>query len=47
LIARGADMSAKNNHGDTPLHWACMNGQTEIVQILIDRGADISSNNYM
>ena len=45
LIDRGAEVSAKNNDGDTPLHCACRNGHTEIVQILIARGADISAKN--
>lgn len=28
-----------NESGSTPLHWACMNGQTECVKMLLDAGA--------
>ena len=30
--------------GDTPLHWPAHNGYTEIVEILIDAGADIEAD---
>ena len=31
--------------GWTALHWACYNGNTEIVKHLLNNGANISSNN--
>ena len=34
-------INAKDNNGATPLHWASMNGRTEVVNLLIEKGADI------
>jgi len=45
LLDAGADVNFTNrsSDGDTdiPLHWAALNGWTEIVRLLIDRGADV------
>lgn len=30
--------------GDTPLHWSCHNGHVEIVEMLLDAGADIEAD---
>ena len=30
-------------YGWTPLHWACSNGHTEIVNFLVSNHADISA----
>lgn len=30
--------------GDTPMHWACHNGHVEIVEMLLDAGADIEAD---
>ncbi|MCG3179207.1 MAG: hypothetical protein BIFFINMI_01540 [Phycisphaerae bacterium] len=29
--------------GDTPLHWPCHNGHVEIIELLLDAGADIDA----
>jgi len=41
LIDAGIDINKAGDLGYTPLHIACMNGHTEIVRLLIARGADL------
>jgi ankyrin repeat protein len=41
LIDAGIDINKAGDLGYTPLHVACMNGNAEIVKLLIDRGADM------
>ena len=36
-----ADIDARDEDEDTPLHWACMEGHAEVAAALMDRGADI------
>ena len=42
LIANGANVNAKKNRGDTPLHDAALRGHKDIVVLLLDKGANIS-----
>jgi len=42
LLSHGADVTARNDEGCTPLHLACEAGYTESVGILIDHGADVN-----
>lgn len=44
LIEKG-DVNAINRNGETPLHNACWTGQIEIVQVLIDYGANTNMQN--
>ena len=37
-----ADVNFKDNHA-TPLHYACSNGNLDIIKFLIERGADVSA----
>ena len=40
-------MNARNNNGETPLHWAAQEGHTEIARALITAGAKVNlADNY-
>ena len=41
FLDRGADINAKNNHGDTALHTAVNFNNINVVETLLRRGADI------
>ena len=43
LIERGADVSARDNVRQTPLHLASQEGQYEVSHMLIKRGASLSA----
>lgn len=43
LIGKGADVNAKDNNGNTPLHWAAKDGQKEVAALLIEKGADVNA----
>ena len=43
LIAKGADVNAKNVGGLTPLHQAALSGRKEIAELLIAKGADVNA----
>jgi len=45
LVEKGADINAKDEKGNTPLHLAAYNGFTETVRLLVDKGADINAVN--
>jgi hypothetical protein len=40
LLSKGADVEAKDNAKGTPVLWAARGGRTEIVKILLERGAN-------
>lgn len=47
LLAKGADVNAKNNDGRTALIFASLKGQLEIVQAFLAKGADVNAKvNY-
>jgi len=39
LLSAGACVNIENNSGITPLHWACSQGDTALVNILLEAGA--------
>jgi ankyrin repeat protein len=43
LIERGADVNAKEEYGNTSLHWASLMDCIEIVKLLIEKGADVNA----
>jgi ankyrin repeat protein len=45
LLARGADVTAQDSDGDTPLHGAAETGNVEIVRMLLDKGANPNVKN--
>jgi len=45
LIDHKADINKAANSGDTPLHFACSNGQLPGLQLLLAKGAVYKANN--
>ena len=43
LLAGGADVRAAHGDGMTGLHWAAHHGDTQIVRLLVDAGADLEA----
>jgi uncharacterized protein len=43
LHEAGADVNASMDGGETPLHWAASNDDVELVDALLDAGADVNA----
>ena len=43
FLGKGIDINAKNRHGETALHSACIAGRLLAVNWLVRHGADINS----
>jgi ankyrin repeat protein len=43
LLRNGAGVNESNAEGSTALHHACQNGQTYVVMLLVDHGADVAA----
>ena len=46
LLAKGADVNARDRWERTPLHIAVMEGRADMVERLIREGADVNAKNY-
>jgi len=46
LVERGADINIANGNGDTPLIDAACKGKNEMLEYLLNNGADIDAKNY-
>jgi ankyrin repeat protein len=45
LVGRGADIRQKDDDGDTPLFWASLLGNADIVGYLLKKGAEVDTRN--
>eukprot|EP00475_Leptophrys_vorax_P015354 TRINITY_DN21705_c0_g1_i2.p1 TRINITY_DN21705_c0_g1~~TRINITY_DN21705_c0_g1_i2.p1 ORF type:complete len:455 (-),score=81.61 TRINITY_DN21705_c0_g1_i2:4-1368(-) len=45
LVNAGADLSVRDESGNTSLHWACWLNQHEIVALLCEKKADLAAQN--
>jgi ankyrin repeat protein len=45
LLARGADVHARQDLGFTALHGAAVGGGEEMIRLLLDQGADPAARN--
>ena len=43
LLAKGAEVNAKNKYGKTPLHYAALNGHLDVVKELLAKGAEVDA----
>ena len=39
------NLEATNSEGNTPLHWACLNGCQGVIKLLLANGASASALN--
>jgi len=46
LLAAGADPHARNARGDTPLHFAAIQGNLEVAVALLAAGADVHATQH-
>lgn len=42
----GADVHATDKKGETALHWASEYGKTELIELLLDNGAQINAKDH-
>jgi ankyrin repeat protein len=47
LLDSGADINARDEQNQTPLHLAAGRGHTPVVKLLLERGADVNAKNLL
>lgn len=47
LLDAGSNPNAITNKRETPLHFACYNGNIELVELLLDYKAEINAKNQV
>ena len=47
LLAKGAEVNARNAHGWTPLHVAAAGGDPAVVALLLQYGADVHAQSHI
>lgn len=47
LLAKGAEVNARNAHGWTPLHVAAVGGDPAVVDLLLLHGANVHAQSYI
>src|SRR5262247_740922 len=47
LLAKGAQVNARNAHGWTPLHVAAAGGDPAVIALLLQHGADIHAQSHI
>lgn len=45
-LARGADITVRDEYGNSPLMVACQNGHSSVVHLLVEHGADLCASNH-
>ena len=45
LVEAGGDVEAKDEDGETPLHWAAAEGHVYVIRALVAAGADVEAKN--
>jgi ankyrin repeat protein len=41
LLRAGWNVNARGSGGETALHWACWNGNADLVRLLLEHGASL------
>ncbi len=47
LINKGANVNARDQFRETPLHYAVLNNHSEIVKVLLEHNADANARNWL
>jgi ankyrin repeat protein len=47
LLAKGAEVNARNAHGWTPLHVAAAGGDPAVIALLLQHGADVHAQSHI